>query len=107
MFPRRLRLTRADFASVAVAHGRRLSSPNFSVVIPAFGVKGYAVVVSKKTARLSVTRHRIKRRVLAALRELQLPPSLLVFPKPSSRELSPSELKNELRALLSKVAPRT
>jgi ribonuclease P protein component len=66
---------------------------------------GYAVVVSKKIARLSVTRHRIKRRVLAALSGLSLPRSLVILPKASAGELSPMQMRTELSSLLSKLPP--
>lgn len=79
-----------------------MSSPHFSVLIPE-GVKGYAVVVSKKTAPLSVTRHRMKRRVLAAMRTLTLPPALVVYPKASIKEINPKELRAELEVLFSRI----
>ncbi len=106
MFPRRSRLTRADFDSPAVIRGKRLSSTHLSLVVPSGEVCGYSVVISKKTARLSVTRHRLKRRVLALLRGLTLPPALVVFPKASASDLSPGDLKTELVGLLSKITPR-
>lgn len=99
MFSRRERLPRAIFSS-ALKAGRRLSSPHFSVVIPA-GVRGYAVVVSKKVARLSVTRHQIKRRVLAALRTFPLPPALIIFPRASAGSVSYGNVQAELKKLLS------
>lgn len=101
MFPRRKRLPRAEFPSV-VKNGRRISSPNFSAIIPK-DTSGYAVVVSKKTARLSVTRHRIKRRVLGALRQLtiSLPPSFILYPRASALDMEYDELRQELIKLLS------
>lgn len=42
----------------------------------------------------------MRRRVMAALRGLPLPASLVLFPKASILELSPAELKQELAALL-------
>ncbi len=100
MFPKDKRLARGDFAGAT--KGRRLSSPNFSVVIP-LREEGYAVVVSKKAAALSNKRHLIKRRTLSALRSLTLPPSLIVFPKASALPLSTREIREELEALLHKV----
>ena len=64
--------------------------------------QGYAVVVPKKVARLSVTRHRIKRRVLAALRTLSLPPALIVFPRASASSVSYKNIQAELASLLPK-----
>lgn len=65
---------------------------------------GYAVIVPKKVARLSVTRHRIKRRVLEALRTLSLPlPTLILFPKPSVAHMTHREVCGELTGLFSKI----
>ena len=77
-----------------------MSSEHLSVIIPAEG-RGYAVVVSKKAARLSVTRHRIKRRVFAALRTLELPRALIVFPRASASSVSYQDIQTELFNLLS------
>jgi len=98
MFPQHKRLKREDFTHIA--RGRRLHSPHFSVVVSPH-LKGYAVVVSKKTAHLSVARHLLKRRVLAALRALPLPPALVVFTKDSATTLTFKEIKAELATLLS------
>ncbi|TAK57686.1 MAG: ribonuclease P protein component [Bacteroidetes bacterium] len=100
MFPRRKRIAREAFPT-ALKSGRRFSSPHFSIVI-SNEASGYAVIVPKKVARLAVTRHRIKRRVLAALRSLPLPPSLIVFPKTSVNSVSYQEVQRELATLLSK-----
>ncbi len=64
---------------------------------------GYAVVVSKKVARLSTTRHRLKRQILAAMRTLNLPKSLVVFPRASAVGLSFKAIQTELSQLLSKI----
>ncbi|OGG43159.1 hypothetical protein A2841_01635 [Candidatus Kaiserbacteria bacterium RIFCSPHIGHO2_01_FULL_48_10] len=98
MFPRRKRLQRADFARLA--RGKRLNSRHFSVTVSPH-VVGYAVVVSTKTARLASARHLLKRRVLAALRALPLPASVVVFAKESATNLSFAEIKTELATLLS------
>ena len=103
MFPRRLRLAKTDFSPALLAHSRRFSSAHLSLLVPEEGARGYAVIISKKTARLSVTRHRLKRRVLAAMRAYPLPPALIVFPKLSVLKLSSAELKGELGSLLSKI----
>ncbi len=64
--------------------------------------RGHAVVVSKKVAKLSVTRHKVKRRVLAALRTLTLPASVVVYPRASAVMLDYQSTKAELATLLSK-----
>jgi ribonuclease P protein component len=72
------------------------------VVVPQTG-EGYAVVVAKKVARLSVTRHKMKRRILAALRTLTLPQALLVFPRASAVTMDLKSIKEELAELLYKI----
>ena len=98
MFPRRKRFPRAKFP-VAIRTGRRLSSEHFSIVIPKTD-EGYAVVVPKKMARLSVKRHQIKRRVLAALRTIPLPKALIIFPYSSVSSVSYQDIKKELTNLI-------
>lgn len=62
---------------------------------------GYAVIVSKKIARLSVTRHRIKRQIFGALETFPtLPDSLIIFPKPSALRLDTLHLRTDLAGLL-------
>ena len=90
---------RADFHS-ALKSGRRIFSPHFTAVLPK-NTFGYAVVVSKKVARLSVTRHRIKRRVIEALRTLSLPPSVILYPQASVLDMEYDGLRMELIKLLS------
>lgn len=102
MFPRRKRFPRALFPN-ALSSGKRLSSAHFTAVFPK-EARGYAVIVSKKTASLSVARHRIKRRVLAALRSIAaLPPALLIFPKSSVQDMAYRQVKDELSNLLAKA----
>ena len=102
MFPRAARLKRADFPA-ALSRGKRVSTPHFTAIVPE-KARGYAVVVSKKTARLSVTRHRVKRRVLSALRSLApLPGGMVIMPRPSVAMLDYRHVREELAALLSKI----
>lgn len=84
----------------ALKSGKRFSSEHLSIVLPKEGM-GYAVIVPKKVARLSVMRHRIKRRVFAALRTLPLPSSLIVFPRASAGSVSYKDIQMELSHLLS------
>ncbi len=99
MFPRSRRLSRTDFSRSSVSRGERRSSSHFSVVIPHEG-QGYAVVISKKTVKLSVKRHLLKRRILSALRKLDLPPSLIVYPKAGSLTLPFKELTEQLKTTI-------
>jgi len=99
VFPRRDRLPRALFSQ---SRGLRAFSPHFSAVLPVEG-HGYAVVISKKTLRLSVDRHRLKRQIIGALRRpsaLPLPQALILFPKASALTLDPAHLRAELSTLL-------
>jgi ribonuclease P protein component len=102
VFPARKRLSRNDFPA-ALAAGRRVASPHFKAVISA-KTTGYAVVIPKKVARLSVTRHRIKRQVLSALRSFpELPPSLILFPQSSVALMNYRDIETELAGILSKI----
>lgn len=107
VFPRKSRLFRKAFPTTFV--GRRISSPHFTIIVPKdegglpAGRQGYAVVVPKKVARLSVTRHRIKRRILAALKKLSLPPSLIVFPRASVNSVDYQDIETELASLISNI----
>lgn len=106
MFPRRQRLSRAAFPTAAKAQGGtkgRVHTPHFA--FSASGeAEGYAVVVAKGVARLSVTRHRLKRQVSAALRSLRLPPALIVYARTGAPKLSYAEIKAELEAGIGKIA---
>jgi ribonuclease P protein component len=101
MLTRRDRLSRSDFPA-ALKGGRRVSSAHFTAVVSVQS-KGSAVVVPKKVARLSVTRHRIKRRVLAVLRTLPRPRSIILFPNAKVATMPYEELGAEIALLLSKA----
>lgn len=66
-------------------------------------VRGYAVIVPKKVARLSVARHSIKRRVLHALRAISPPKALVLFPKATVVDMDYKSIRDELDALCSKI----
>jgi len=83
-----------------MASGRRFSSPHLTAVV-SDKTNGYAVIVPKKVAQLSVIRHKIKRRVFTALRNLSLPPALIIFPKASVSSVSYQDIQAELKKLLS------
>ena len=97
MFPKKERLART-----VAPNGRRFSSKNFTIILPTDSV-GYAIVIPKKVARLSVTRHGIKRRVSSALRTIKLPPALIIFPRLPVSSVSYQDMKIELATLLSKT----
>ena len=103
VFSRRQRLSRPDL-SLALNKGRRFSSEHFTITTSPHQ-HGYAVVVPKKVARLSVRRHLIKRRVSEALRSLSplLPASLIVFVRSTPDEHMYDSIRMELESLLSKI----
>jgi ribonuclease P protein component len=103
MFPRQARLAREDFPA-ALKGGRRLNTEHFSIVF-SHTTRGYAVVVAKEVARLSVTRHRLKRQINAALRACELPSGLIVFARKGAPTLSPAALRAEIEAGLARLAP--
>ena len=100
MFPRSKRLSRANFPTPS--RGRRFSSEHFSITLPLQG-EGYAVVIPKKIYRLSVTRHRLKRRINAILRTKKLPLAAVVYPKASAAILAFKEMENELSSLIDRI----
>lgn len=73
------------------------------IVIPE-GVTGYAVIIPKKVARLSVTRHRLKRQIFEALRTFPLPPALIIFPRTAASSVHYQDMRTELEGLLSKTS---
>jgi len=110
VFPSKKRFPRALFQQ-AIKTGRRFSSPNLTAIVPSkeiisSGGCGYSVVVPKKVARLSIKRHQIRRRVLAALRmsEAILPPALIIFPRSSISSVSYHDTEDELTNLISKIS---
>lgn len=74
----------------------------FSAVVPREGT-GYAVVIAKKTAKSAVLRHRMKRRVFSALRALERPTALILFPKAAIQTLDAPALRDELEKLIAKI----
>jgi ribonuclease P protein component len=100
VFARRKRLKREDIKTV-LRRGVRLSSKHFTAVLSKDHF-GYAVIVPKKVARLSATRHRIKRRTLEALGKIEadILSSVILYPRASVLDLEYDELKRELNKLL-------
>ena len=81
----------------------RAVSPHFSVSIR-LGQAGAGVVVSKKTEKTSVGRHRLKRRVLSVLRPWCSPNhSITVYARAGSSSLPFSVVEEEVITLLTKL----
>jgi ribonuclease P protein component len=102
MFPRRSRLSREAFPRV-LKSGVRITLPHLSLAVSR-EVVGYAVVVPKQVARLSTTRHRLKRQITACLRTHKLPMGLVVFARAGLSQLPPAEMRAELEAGLKRIA---
>lgn len=100
MLPRRMRLSRQDLSGFKPA--MRVDSPHFSVALGPEGQKpGFAAVISKKVAKLSVTRHLLKRRIMAVFKDFpENARSVVVYAKAGAPSLPFSVLKEELSALL-------
>jgi ribonuclease P protein component len=103
MSMRRLRLPRAGFEHLAASPAaRRFGGLHFSI-LTAQNMGGLAVVVSKKVARKSVDRHKLKRRIREALHELGFPglnQSAIVYARPGSSPLPYAVLRQELAGIL-------
>ncbi len=103
MIPRKMRLSRAHFAPQGPE--TRAASTHFSLSTweaPQRG--GLAAVISKKVARLSVSRHLLKRRILAAALPFgSTDRAVVIYARPNAASLPYSELKSELTELLARV----
>jgi ribonuclease P protein component len=102
MFSRRQRLSRAAFSKAGAAE-KQVNTTHFSLTASP-NTSGYGVVVSKQVARLSVTRHRLKRQISAALRKLSLPRSLVVYARTGAPLLTYNQIQQELEAGLKRIA---
>lgn len=97
-----MRLSRAHFAPSGPE--KRVASAHFSLSVrPASKGMG-AVVVPKKVARLSVTRHRLKRQIYSVMRpKLNTPGIYIVYARPGSASLPFQTLKEELEGLFTRI----
>lgn len=104
MISRKMRLSRAHFAPSGPE--KRASSTHFSLSFRPVetGTGGCAVVVSKKVAKLAVSRHLLKRRIYTALRtECSPDNALIVYTRSGAASLPYAELQEELSDLLTRV----
>lgn len=103
MLPRKLRLPRSGFSD-AQKHAR-VSSTHLSVTYKKnASPEGFAVVVSKKVAPLSVKRHLLKRRILSVVRawsEKEF--ACIVYARAGADKLSYTALKTELADLKKRI----
>ena len=102
MLPRDLRLPRSDFQKVA--QGIRASSKHFSVTFRARGVGGCAAIVTTKTAKHSVDRHLLKRRIFAVMWPYcRKEGAFIVYARAGAPALSFALLKQELLDVLEQL----
>ncbi|MBY0110909.1 ribonuclease P protein component [Patescibacteria group bacterium] len=97
-----MRLTRRTFPTA----GARAASTHFSLTLApaAPGHGGCAVVVPKKVARLSVSRHLLKRRILSVMKPWCSPDfALVVYARTGTSSLSFKDLSHELSSLLTRA----
>lgn len=91
MLSRSERLNRTQFSKF-FASGRRIHTPNLTLVYSPLTSFLSSVVVGKKVAKLAHERNKIRRRVYVALREvkksLDLKGALIVITKPSIKGVS-------------------
>lgn len=109
MFPAKNRLAAAEVA-LLTRGGALVQNQFLALRYQASEVSAAAVVVSKKVARSAVMRHLVRRRVYAALRELgflETQRALVVITRKGVTNLSYSQLKEELQALLLHISPPT
>ena len=101
-----MRLSRAHFAPTGPE--TRAASPHFSLSLrKTEGQGGCATVISKKIAKLSVSRHLLKRRMLSVMKECcAKDTALIVYARPGAAALPYQELKVELTELLSRALTR-
>lgn len=101
MLPRRMRLQRG--ATTHTGKEMRAASPHFSVSVR-LGQTGAGAVISKKTEKTSVGRHRLKRRILAVLKPWCVEnKTIVVYARAGSPSLSYKVLSEELTPLLTKL----
>ncbi|OYV83804.1 MAG: hypothetical protein B7X04_02710 [Parcubacteria group bacterium 21-54-25] len=92
------RLRRRDLTYL-LSIGNRSNSKHLSLVY-ANSVSGCAVVVSKKIAKTSVQRHRLKRQLFAVCRASTLPTkSLVLFARKGAETLTYKDLFEETNTL--------
>lgn len=103
MIPRSMRLSRAHFAPSGPE--TRAASSHFSLSVreaPQNG--GCATVISKKVAKLSVSRHLLKRRMLSVMKPYCTKDrAVIVYARPGAAALPYPALAAELSELLART----
>lgn len=111
MLPHANRLSQSNEVVAVVRHGSGVNGRHLRTVAlrprvsgdgPATQPGRFTVIVSKKTAKLAVTRNRLKRRVREALRGLPVPANCwgTIFPRLSALDAPYPEIQADLKAWL-------
>lgn len=106
MFPRNSRLTDSNAIQTLTHKGQRFTSANLRIYWRPAATTRFTVVVSKKTAKLAVTRNKMKRRVRAAIESTSLPKTVeaVIFPKIATQNMPFTEIKQELLSWIQKIS---
>lgn len=100
-----MRLSRAHFAPTGPE--KRVASPHFSLSVRDSEVGGCAIVIGKKVAKLSVSRHLLKRRMFSVVAPYCLKSRILiVYTRPGANTLDYPAIEKELGDLLAKALPQ-
>ncbi|MBU0668117.1 ribonuclease P protein component [Patescibacteria group bacterium] len=113
MIPQKNRLSRSQVASV-IKKGKRLSSEHFNIKYLARTSKNHAtrqesrfcVVVSTKISPKATERNRIRRQIFEAIaaEQTKIPLDIILFTKPSIKDLDFGRIKEEFAKILHKIA---
>ncbi len=110
MLSRKFRAARADIEN-AIKNGMAVSENYLHAKVSKknANMPGFAIVVSKKIEKTSVGRHRIKRKISAAIEENlkkmneNFKKTIVFFPKKTEKPISYSEIKKDIDEILKKV----
>jgi ribonuclease P protein component len=104
MAKRQLHILRSDFNAISRdRNAKKAVSTHFSATSSVLGV-GYAVVVSKKVAKSSVSRHLMKRRVREATRPFcDDSRAIIIYARAGAGTLPYAAIIEELSPLLQRI----
>ncbi len=87
-------------------HGVRATIKHFSIIY-SNDYSGHAIIVSKKVAKKAITRHRIKRRVRAILRNIDVSGGCIIFARTGADILDYKNMDSEIKELITRVKQST
>ncbi len=100
-------LKNSEFRNI-IRSGNKKHSYNFSFYFVRNNLNKYriGITVSKKVSKLAVQRNLLKRRIIAAINELQIKNinlDLVIIVKPSAISLEYNDIKREISKILSTI----